>query len=332
MKLSRVAPELRGPLLRSPEIPVRLPWALRFTRFLMHRMDARHLPGVTLELPEEAAPGVRVYRPEERRSDAALLWIHGGGLVIGRAAQDDPLCNATALELGVTVVSAEYRLAPEHPYPVALNDCHAAWAWLLENAGSLGVDPSRVAVGGQSAGGGLAAALVQRLHDEGGTRPVAQWLLSPMLDDRTAARRDLDKVGHYMWNNKANRFGWRSYLATAPGSSAVPGYAVPARREDLSGLPPAWIGVGDIDLFHEESREYGRRLREAGVDAAFHSVPGAPHGFESWAPGTGIAGDYLATARAWLGRALAQGPDGPGLRTCARSADSPDGEHRRHEE
>ncbi|MFD6951410.1 esterase [Nocardiopsis sp. TSRI0078] len=307
MRPSRVTPELRGPLLRSPEIPVRLPWALRATRFLMHRTDTRHLPGVTLELPEEAAPGVRVYRPEERRSQAALLWIHGGGLVIGRAVQDDPLCSATARELGVTVVSAEYRLAPEHPYPAALDDCHAAWTWSRENAVSLGVDPSRVAVGGQSAGGGLAAALAQRPHDEGGTQPLAQWLFSPTLDDRTAARRDLDGVRHYMWNNRADRFGWRSYLAAEPGSSTLPRYAVPARREDLSGLPPAWIGVGDIDLFHDESREYARRLGDAGVGTAFHPVPGAPHGFESWAPGTGVARDHLATARAWLGRALVRG-------------------------
>ncbi|NKY99174.1 alpha/beta hydrolase [Nocardiopsis alborubida] len=310
MKLSRVAPELRGPLLRSPEIPVHRPWALQLTRKLMEDLDAQHLPGVTLELPEEAAPGVRVYRPDEKRSDGALVWIHGGGLVMGRSVQDDPLCNATARELGVTVVSAEYRMAPEDPYPAALDDCHSAWTWLQDNAASLGVDPARVAIGGQSAGGGLTAALVQRLHDEGGTQPIGQWLLCPMLDDRTAARRDLDRVRHRIWNNEVNRFGWRSYLGTEPGAATVPRYAVPARREDLGGLPPAWIGVGDIDLFHNESREYAHRLRDAGVDTTFHLEPGAPHGFDSWGAGTSVARGYLATARTWLEKALARELDG----------------------
>ncbi|PDP88693.1 esterase [Glycomyces fuscus] len=308
MRLSRVAPELRGPLLRSPEVPARLPWAVRPTRALMHRLHAQHLPGLTLELLGEAAPGIRVHRPGEKHSDGALVWIHGGGLVIGRAAQDDTLCASTARELGVTVVSAEYRLAPEHPYPTALDDCHAAWTWLQDNAAALGVDPARVAVGGRSAGGGLTAALAQRLHDEGGTQPAGQWMLCPMLDDRTAARRDLDGVRHRVWNNRINRFGWRSYLGAEPGASRVPRYAVPARREDLSGLPPAWIGVGDIDLFHNESREYAHRLREAGVDASFHVVPGAPHGFDTWGPRTSVARDYLTTAQTWLGKALERAP------------------------
>ena len=146
-------------------------------------------------------------------SRLALLWIHGGGLVIGGAAQDDRFCAETARELGITVVSAEYRLAPEHPYP---------------------------------------AALVQRLYDEG-ERPRAQWLFCPMLDDRTAARRGLDGAGPRVWDNRLNRFGWRAYLGTEPGAPVVPHYAVPARRDDVAGLPDTWIGVGDIDLFHDET-------------------------------------------------------------------------------
>ncbi|XVQ15784.1 alpha/beta hydrolase [Spirillospora sp. CA-255316] len=304
MKLSAVAPELRGRVRLLPPMPLERTPARRLIRVMTQRMPAARLPGVTLGLPGGITPGVRVHRPHRRRSDAALLWIHGGGLVIGGAAQDDRLCGSTARELGITVVSAEYRLAPEHPYPAALDDCHAAWIWLQEHAAALGVDPSRVAVGGQSAGGGLAAALAQRLHDAGGPRPVAQWLFCPMLDDRTAARRDLDALGHRVWNNRLNRFGWSSYLAAEPGSPDVPPYAAPARRADLSGLPPAWIGVGDIDLFHDEDRDYARRLRAAGVDTTFHVVPRAPHGFEAWAAGTGLARDYLATARAWLRKAL----------------------------
>ena len=137
---------------------------------------------------------------------------------------------------------------PEHPYPAAL-DAHAAWTWLRGHAAA-----ERIVVGGQSAGGGLAAALVQRLYDEG-ERPRAQWLFCPMLDDRTAARRGLDDAGHRVWDNRLNRFGWRAYLGTEPGAPGVPPYAVPARRDDVAGLPDTWIGVGDIDLFHDEARE-----------------------------------------------------------------------------
>jgi acetyl esterase/lipase len=157
-----------------------------------------------------------------------------------------------------------------------------------------------VVVGGKSAGGGLAAALVQRLRDEG-ERPLAQWLFCPMLDDRTGARRDLDARRHRGWDNRLNRVGWRAYLGREPGAEVVPHYAVPARRENLAGLPPTWIGVGDIDLFHDEDAEYARRLRAAGVDTTVHVVPGAPHGFESWAPDTGFTRVYLGTARKWLG-------------------------------
>jgi acetyl esterase/lipase len=292
VKLSEIAPELRGPARRLPRLPLERSWGLWLVRRAMARMRPVTIPDVDVEV----TPGWRVYRPREPRSDLTLLWIHGGGLVIGNAVQGDAFCAETARELGITVVSAEYRLAPEHPYPAAFEDCHAAWTWARDHAD----DPGRVVVGGQSAGGGLAAALVQRLRD-GGERPLAQWLFCPMLDDRTAARRDLDARRHRGWDNRLNRFGWRAYLGREPGAEVVPHYAVPARRENLTGLPPTWIGVGDIDLFHDEDAEYARRLRAAGVDTTVHVVPGAPHGFESWAPDTGFAHVYLSTARKWLG-------------------------------
>jgi acetyl esterase/lipase len=155
------------------------------------------------------------------------------------------------------VVSADYRLAPEHPYPAPLDDCLAAWTWLQDNSPARGVDPTRVAIGGQSAGGGLAASLVQRVHDDpGAAQPVAQWLFCPMLDDRTAAERKLDATKHILWNNTSNRMGWRSYLGVEPGAASTPEYAVPSRRADLAGLPPTWIGTGDIELFYDENRAY----------------------------------------------------------------------------
>jgi acetyl esterase/lipase len=292
VNLSAVAPELRGRVRRLPRLPLERAWVRYLVRAATARMRPAPVPGVTVELH----PGVRVYRPQLPQSDLTLLWIHGGGLIIGGAAQDDRFCAETARELGITVVSAEYRLAPEHPYPAALDDGHAAWTWLRGHAGA-----DRIVVGGQSAGGGLAAALVQRLHDEG-EQPRAQWLFCPMLDDRTAARRGLDDAGHRIWDNRLNRYGWRAYLGTEPGAPVVPHYAVPGRRDDVAGLPDTWIGVGDIDLFHDEAAEYARRLRAAGVGTTFHVAPGGPHGFEAWAPGTEFSRRYLATARAWLGR------------------------------
>jgi acetyl esterase/lipase len=218
------------------------------------------------------------------------------------------LCALTARELGILVVSVEYRKAPEQPFPAALDDCSAGWKWLQGEAQRLGVEPTQVAVGGESAGGGLAASLAQRLHDVGASTdaatPIAQWLFYPMLDDRTAARDELDRLDHFVWNNRLNRFGWRSYLGVDPGSGAVPPYAVAARREDLRGLPPAWIGVGDIDLFYDEDRDYAERLRAAGVAATLDVVPCAPHGFASWAPNTPLARDHIGRAQAWLGQAL----------------------------
>jgi acetyl esterase/lipase len=249
---------------------------------------------------------VRVHTPE-LTTGAALLWIHGGGLVLGSARLDDRVCGETAQDLGVTVVSVDYRLAPKHPFPAAIDDSHAAWRWLAAHADDLGIDLDRVAVGGQSAGGGLAACLVQRLHDEG-TRVAAQWLFCPMLDDRTAAERAHDATGHHVWNNRSNLVGWSSYLGQAPGAASVPPYAVAARREDLSGLPSTWMYTSDIELFHDEDLAYARRLSAAGVEVTLEIVRAAPHGFEAWAPDTPPAQALFAGARAWLGAQLSDQP------------------------
>jgi acetyl esterase/lipase len=301
MKLSEVNPELRRAYWFMRTTPASSPALLRLTRRLPPLIpDGRVPEGMTLEKVRFGnAGGVRVYTPAGGGSGAALLWIHGGGFVMGSAAQDDRGCFATAQELDVVVVSAEYRLAPEHPFPLPLDDCLDAWDWLQENAVARGIDPQRVAVGGQSAGGGLAAALVQRIHDERGTQPVAQWLFCPMLDDRTAANRELDAVRHILWNNRSNRTGWSAYLGTA-GAPEVPDHAVPSRRPDLTGLPPAWIGAGDIDLFHDEDRAYAERLTADGVDTTFDVVPGGPHAFESLGADAEVSVAYLGRAHRWL--------------------------------
>ncbi|MCP3368186.1 alpha/beta hydrolase [Bradyrhizobium cajani] len=307
MKISLVAPELQK-LAKRNSVPLPMGNALgrRVLRALGRLVapNPKKLHGITLEVRPETRPPMRIYQPQERKSEAALLWIHGGGFVLGNAALDDRFCAFTAQALGIVVVSVDYRLAPENPFPVPLDDCHAAWTWMQENAASLGIDPKRIAIGGQSAGGALAASLVQRVHDEGGNKAAAQWLFCPMLDDRTATRQELDAMKHWVWTSRSNATGWRLYLSKPPGSAAFPPYAVPARREDLRGLPPAWIGVGDIDLLHNESRNFAGRLQASGTDTRFVSVQGAPHGFESWAFDTKMAQEFIADAQRWLRQAL----------------------------
>jgi acetyl esterase/lipase len=184
-----------------------------------------------------------------------------------------------AKALGVPVICPAYRLAPQAPFPAALDDGHAAWHRVLARAEALGIDPAKIVIGGYSAGGGLAANLVHRLHDEGGQQPTAQLLIYPMLDDRTAQRRELDTPRHSIWSNTSNHFAWPAYLGGTRDAEALP-YAVAARRADLSGLPPAWVGVGSCDLFLDEVRDYAQRLAEAGVAVAYEEVAGGIHAFD----------------------------------------------------
>jgi acetyl esterase/lipase len=240
---------------------------------------------------------VRLFRPPvSAGASPALLWIHGGGMVLGVAAMDDRSCHRFADDLGIVVASVEYRLAPEHPFPTPLEDCWAALRWL---AARPDVDPARIAIGGASAGGCLAAALAALALDRGAVRPVLQLLSYPMLDDRTAARTDLDRRRLPVWTAASNRYGWRSYL----GGRVSP-LAAPARRADLSGLPPAWIGVGTHDLLHEEDVRYAGRLRDASVPCSLHVVPGAYHGFDQVEPWSPVAREFHRARTAALAGAL----------------------------
>ena len=244
---------------------------------------------------------VRVQRPTvTARGDSArrpaVLHLHGGGLIIGSAVQGDALCRRLADELGAVVASVDYRMPPEHPYPAPLEDCYAALRWL---AGQPDVDPERIAVIGESAGGGLAASLSLLARDRGEIALAGQVLAYPMLDDRTPAGSDPDPRGLRLWNARSNRLGWGMYLgAGTAGPAATPlddaelELAVPARRGDLSGLPPAWIGVGTLDLFHSEDVEYARRLTAAGVPVELQVVPGAYHGFDRSEPGAEVSRDF----------------------------------------
>lgn len=302
MKPSALHPQLRSTFRFVPNPPIGKPWRIRLLRTLQAGLPEARLPqGVRREVLSFASGGgARIITPAGGGCGAALLFIHGGGMVIGNAAQDEARLAHIALGLGIVVVSVEYRLAPENPFPAPLDDCCEAWQWLQDHAVGRGIDPARVAVGGQSAGGGLAAGLAQRVHDELPVQPVAQWLFSPMLDDRTAANHQLDAARHYLWNNRSNRVGWGAYLGVSPGVSTPPPYASPSRAENLAGLPPAWIGSGDIELFHDENRAYAEALRAAGVDVTLDTVPGAPHAFESVVPTSQLAVDYTDRALLWL--------------------------------
>lgn len=234
-----------------------------------------------------------------------MLYIHGGGMIIGAPQMDDALLSRISKDLDIVIVSPQYRLAPENPYPAAIDDCNEAWHWMLSNAAMYDIDTKRIAIGGESAGGGLAAGSVLRIHDEGGPQPIAQWLFCPMLDDRTALDRSLDDDDHFVWNNKLNLAGWSSYLGSQLGADDVSAYAVPSRRKDLRGLPKAWMGVGDVELFYEEDRKYAERLKAAGVPCELDVVAGGPHSFQGVAPAAQISKDYLARAIGWLAKALA---------------------------
>jgi acetyl esterase/lipase len=277
--ISAVAPDLRTPILWLP-LFVDNPLVLAAGRRLFDR-TSEPVAGTAISQHEVlGGQDVFVYEPAGRqRPTGALLWIHGGGTILGRPETDHELCSRFARDLGVAVVSARYRLAPEHPFPAGLDDCYAALRWLHHEADALGVDRGRIAVGGASAGGGLAAVVVQRAHDHG--LPVRfQLLLYPMLDDRTALRRDHGGRGRIAWTPRSNRYAWTSYLGHEPRADEPRRYAAAARRGDLAGLPPAWIGVGDLDLFYEEDLDYARRLRDAGVPVTLRLEPGMYHAAE----------------------------------------------------
>jgi acetyl esterase/lipase len=295
MEIERVLPELREPMKRAQFSAPR--WLVRT---IVRIMRVPRSAAVAVRSARAGSVRLRIYEPTGSRSGAGLLWVHGGGLLFGDAKQDEALCLSTAERLGMVIVSANYRFAPEHPFPAAHNDVRQAWQWFLEHAADLGVTPDRIVVGGESAGAGLAAALVQRVYDDGGIQPCGQWLFAPMLDDRTAARRELDAVKHFVWDNEANREGWAGYLGTEPGATSVAEYAAPARRTDLTGLPATFITWGDIELFSEEDQAYADGLIAAGVPVTVDVVTGAPHGFENWAKDAPSARALLGRAQDWL--------------------------------
>ncbi|HLG86907.1 MAG TPA: alpha/beta hydrolase [Alphaproteobacteria bacterium] len=243
------------------------------------RVEERRVPG------PKGAPDVRVlvYTPPGASSGprAGYLQIHGGGYVMGSPEMNDLHNKALTSEIGCVTVSVDYRLAPETPHPGPVEDCYAALKWLHGNAAALGVDPKRIAIGGESAGGGLAAALALLARDRGEVPIIFQRLKYPMIDDRTVTRNPAHPyTGEFVWTAAANRFGWHSLLGREPGGPDVSPYAAASRAVDLKGLPPTYISTGALDIFLDENLDYAKRLLAAGVPTELHVYPGAYHGYD----------------------------------------------------
>jgi acetyl esterase/lipase len=308
--LSLVDPELVNPLITGPQI------AVSAANLSVWRKipDSPPLPPpapppVKRTIPGRAgAPDVRLLIIDPGRGAsprAALLFMHGGGYVMGDAGQALTQLQGTAADQGILIVSVDYRLAPETRFPGSLEDNYSALLWLYRNAGSLGVDPKRIAIGGDSAGGGHAAMLAIAARDRGEVPIAFQLLIYPMLDDRTGSTLPRSpNIGQFLWLRASNRFGWTSLLGMPAGSPKVPEGSVPARVRNLAGLPSTFIGVGAIDLFVEEDIEYARRLIDAGVPTELFVVPGAYHGFDLVAPEARASRIFASTWNAALRKAL----------------------------
>ncbi|WP_369789933.1 alpha/beta hydrolase [Rouxiella sp. WC2420] len=243
--------------------------------------------------------------PADSKLRMGILHLHGGGYIFGSPEQSLSLTRSTAAEQDCVVISVDYRLAPESPFPAALSDSYAALIWMSEHAGELGISRQHIGVMGDSAGAGLAAALALYVRDRGGPALAFQNLMFPMLDDRTVLETDPNPVtGEFVWTREANNYAWNAYLTgerlpqfhteqawaktesarlkhskNAAGGENVSIYAAPSRSTELSGLPPAWLSVGTIDLFFDENMEYARRLARDGVALELNVYPGAFHGF-----------------------------------------------------
>ncbi len=236
----------------------------------------------------------------------AILHIHGGGMISGRARNLTAFCQSLAAEFGAVVVNVDYRLSPETPFPGPVLDNYAALEWMAANAQSLGIDPTRIAVMGESAGGGLAAMVALMARDRGKIPLCQVVLIYPMLDDRTGSARMVPAhIGTVGWSAEANRFGWSAFLGVPAGSDVVPAGSVPAREANLAGLAPTFIGVGALDLFVEEDLEFGRRLIAAGVKTRMQVTPGAWHAFDFVVPEARVAREFTAAWKAELRAAFA---------------------------
>lgn len=255
----------------------------------------------------EGAPEVpvRIYRPIESTGTLpGLVWFHGGGLVMGNIEQDDLILQILVEEVNCVIVSVEYRLAPEHPFPAPVEDCYAALKWTADHSAELRIDPARIAVGGSSSGAGLAASVALLARDRGQVPVAFQVLIYPMLDDRNRTPSSETFANAPIWSQQDNQQAWRAYLGNKAGSTDVLPYAAPSRALDLSGLPPAYITVGSQEIFLDEDVEYGLRLAQTGIPVELHIYPRAYHEWFRLAPTAAISQQFFADLYQALKRAL----------------------------
>lgn len=287
------------PALRARAVP---PAADVLTRAGSYAATEHVAPGPAGDVPvlvlRPVAPGTGP-RP-------VLLHLHGGGLVLGDRRDDVPPLLDLAAGVDAVVVSVEYRLAPEHRYPAAVEDAYAALLWLVGAADELGVDPRRLVVSGVSAGGGLAAALVLLVRERGGPELLGQLLICPMLDDRSDSGSAVQMAGHGSWDRTANAAAWAAYLGPDAGGADVPATAAPARARDLGGLPPTFVDVGSAETFRDECVDYAARIWAAGGDAELHVWPGGCHAFDYLAPDATLSRDAREVRARWLDRLVAR--------------------------
>jgi acetyl esterase/lipase len=285
-----VDPELRDALALWPRVPLTAATLLQRRAEAFEALRSVPIP----ELPDirsdeihvESAFGGRpirvlAYRPIKPDGLLpAIVHVHGGGFVMGSPEMKDVENRLFASELKCAIYSVDYRLAPEAPHPAPLEDIYSVFVWLHANARQLGLDPTRIGIKGESGGGGFAAGAALYARDQQGPKFAFQHLIYPMIDDRTAVRKDLHScVGEFVWTQENNHFGWHSLLGEEPGSAHVSPYAAAARAADVAGLPPTYISVGGLDLFLEENMTYADRLSRAGIPVEFHMYPRAYHGF-----------------------------------------------------
>ncbi len=266
-----------------------------------------------IEFEDRVIPGpvggpdleVTVLRPSTPRAGAPAVYnMHGGGLIMGTRFMDIPRLADMVAEFGFVAVSVDYRLAPENPGVGPAEDCYAGLVWTAEHADELGFDPARLLVMGGSAGGNLAAAMSLMARDRGGPALAGQVLLVPMLDDRneTVSSHQFDGIG--TWDRHSNVFAWGMVLGDHVGGPQVSPYIAPARADDLSNLPPAYIELGSAELFRDESIEYANRIWAAGGQAELHVWSGGFHGYDMFCPDSQLTGDSLAARKSWFRRVL----------------------------
>ncbi|KAL3471752.1 Alpha/Beta hydrolase protein [Aspergillus californicus] len=287
----------------------------QFAAQIISNLDAKNPQQPTVQISQHATlstdnheiPIYRFHSPEQSNATnplPAILHIHGGGMIMGDVLSQKHALSNQVISYGMQIFSVEYRLAPENRHPTLVEDCYAALLYLHANASTFNIDPARIAILGESAGGGLAAAVALLARDRTLSPPLAkQILFYPMLDDRnTIPNPAIEPFA--VWKAADNATAWKAVLGDEAGTEGVSIYAAPARAVDLAGLPPTYMDIGGVDIFRDENMQYAARLAAANVPLEFHLYPGLPHGFENVSVGVCVTDRALVNRRLAVRRLL----------------------------